>query len=218
MGTVSDPDTLHQRLADYAASLFATEDELLAEVRREMERRDFPMIQVPASTGKLLQVLVAAVGGRRVLEIGTLAGYSAIWMARALPADGRLLTLEKEEEHATVARRFLERAGLSDVVEVRVGEATELLGEIGPDGGWDVVFVDADKESYPLYAEHAARLLRPGGLLLADNALWHGKVVEPDPDETTRSVLGFNEAMAASEAFTATVVPVGDGVMVAARR
>lgn len=215
---MTDPDALHERLRDYGASLFATEDELLLELRREMERRDFPMIQVPAPTGKLLHVLVAAVDARRVLEIGTLAGYSAIWMARGMAAGGSLLTLEKEEEHARVARHFVERAGLSDVVEVRVGEAGELLPEIAPDGGWDVVFIDADKESYPGYAEHAARLLRPGGLLLADNALWHGKVVEPDPDETTRAVRAFNEQMAGSAEFRATVVPVGDGVMVAVRR
>lgn len=215
---MTDPDALHERLSEYTASLFAPEDDLLAEVREEMARRDLPMIQVPAATGKLLQVLVAAVGARRVLEIGTLAGYSAIWMARGMAPGGRLVTLDKEEEHAGVARRFLERAGLSDVVEVRVGEARDLLPEVGPDGAWDTVFVDADKESYPLYAEHAARLLRPGGLLLADNALWHGQVVEPDPDETTRAVLRFNEELAASGDFTATVVPVGDGVMVAVRR
>ena len=205
-------------LERYAADLFDREDPLLTELRAEMERRGFPLIQVPVRTGLLLRILVAATAARSVLEIGTLGGYSALWMAAALPAGGRILSLEKETERAALAREFIEVAGVEGLVEVREGVAAELLPGIGPEGGYDLVFLDADKESYTLYLEHAARLLRPGGLLLADNAFWQGRVLEEAGDPATEGIQAFNRALAASEAFLATIVPSGDGVAIGVRR
>lgn len=205
-------------LERYAAELFRAEEPLLAELREETERRGFPLVQVPARTGLLLRILVTATGARRILEVGTLGGYSSLWMAAALPPGGRLLTLEKSAEHAALAREFVERASLADVVEVREGVAADLLPAIGPDGRFDLVFLDADKESYLLYLDHAARLLRPGGLFLADNAFWHGRVLEREPeDAATIGIQAFNRALARSESFLATILPVGDGVALAVR-
>lgn len=204
-------------LEAWADGLYVEEDEVLKGIRAAMEERGLPLIQVPARTGLLLHLVVRAARARRVLEVGSLAGYSAVWMARALPPDGRLLTLEKEPEHARLARASLRAAGLDDRVEVREGGAAELLGDLNP-GAWDLVFVDADKESYPVYLEHAARLLRPGGVLLADNAFWHGRVLEHDPeDDATRRLLDFHRRLAQSEDFRATVLPVGDGVALGVR-
>jgi predicted O-methyltransferase YrrM len=205
-------------LERYAAELFDREDPLLAELRAEMERRGLPLIQVPVRTGLLLRILVVATGAKRILEIGTLGGYSALWMAAALPAGGRILSLEKESGHAQLAREFLEVAGLDDKVEVREGVAADLLPALGPEGSFDLVFLDADKESYTLYLEHAARLLRAGGLLLADNAFWQGRVLEEPADPASAGVQAFNHALAASEAFLATILPIGDGVAMGVRR
>ena len=204
-------------LEAWAEERYAHEDELLSELRAEMERLDFPLIQVPARTGLLLQVLLRAVDARRVIEVGTLGGYSAIWMGRALPSDGHLLTLEKEPKHAALARSFLEKAGLAAVVEVREGRATELLPAL-ESGAWDVVFLDADKEGYPGYLEQATRLLRPGGLVLADNAFFHGRILSWTPDD--RGAVGidrFHTLLATSPEFTATVIPTGDGVAIGVR-
>ena len=205
-------------LERYVEGLFAGEDDLLVEIRRESEGRGFPRIHVPPVTGRALQLLLKAKGARRVLEVGTLTGYSAVWMARALPSDGRLLTLEADPVAAEAARSFLAKGGLEDRVEVREGRAQELLPEL--DGGaYDAIFLDADKAGLVRYADEAARLLAPGGLLLADNALWKGRVVEPDRmDDDTRAVHEFNVRMAQDERYDATVLPVGDGVLTALRR
>lgn len=208
-------------LEAYAEELFVREDPLLAELRAEQEARGFPLIQVPARTGHLLSILVRAVSARRVVEVGTLGGYSALWMAKALTRDGsRLVTLERSPEHAALAREFIDRAGRREMVEVRVGDASEILPELGPDGGWDLVFVDADKERYGVYMKQAERLLRPGGLLVADNVFWQGRVLEEsgEADDATRALQDFNRALAGHDAFDATILPVGDGVAVAVRR
>lgn len=208
------------RLEAYAADLFVREDPLLAELRAETRARGLPEIQVPARTGLLLQILLRATGARRVVEVGTLGGYSALWMARALPAGSRLITLERDEDHADLAAEFVRRAGLSEAIEIRRGDARRLLPEVGPDGSIDLVFVDADKEGYPAYLQQARRLLRPGGLLVADNAFWKGRVLgEADPDDApTQGVRLFNRTLASDPEFNATILPVGDGIAVAVRR
>ena len=204
-------------LEAWADGLFTREPPLLAELRAELEARGLPLIQVPARTGLLLRLLVLATGARRVLEVGTLGGYSALWMAEALPAGGGLLTLEREPEHAALAREFVRRAGLADRIEVREGVALELLPAVGPERGFDLVFLDADKESYLAYLDHARRLLRPGGLVVADNAFWQGRVLEEAPeDPSTRGIVAFDRALAAADDFVATILPVGDGVAVGA--
>lgn len=207
-------------LEDYAQDLFVREDPLLVELRAEQEARGFPSIQVPARTGHLLAILLRAVGARKVVEVGTLGGYSALWIAKALPSDGRVVTLEKEPEHAALAREFIDRAGRAEMVEVRLGDAVEVLQDLGPDGGWDAMFVDADKERYGVYLKHAQRLLRPGGLLMADNVFWQGRILDDseEADAATRALQDFNRALAGHDQFDGTILPVGDGVAVAVRR
>jgi len=207
-------------LEQYATDLFVREDPLLAELRAEMESRDLPMIQVPARTGLLLSILVRACDARRVLEVGTLGGYSALWMASSLPPEGRLLTLEQSPDHAELAREFIHRAGRSEHMEVRVGNADELLPGVEDEGKWDVVFIDADKERYGFYLKQAERLLRPGGLLLADNVFWQGRILEEtgEADESTKALQEFNRALAGHASFDATILPVGDGVALGVRR
>lgn len=207
-------------LEAYAQELFVREDPLLAELRAEQEARGLPLIQVPARTGHLVGLLIRAASARKVIEVGTLGGYSALWIAKALPSDGRLITLEKVPEHAALAREYIDRAGRAEMVEVRVGDAVDLLQDIGPDGGWDAMFVDADKERYGTYLRQAERLLRRGGLLLADNVFWKGRVLADaeEGDTATRALQDFNRALAGHDAFDATILPVGDGVAVAVRR
>lgn len=208
-----------QALEAYDAALFAREDGLLVELRQEIERRELPRIHIPPAEGKVLQLLLRAIGARRVLEIGTLGGYSAIWMARALPPDGELITLELEEDRAALAREFLRRARLAPRVEVRVGPAADTLRELCARGGeasFDACFIDADKESYPAYLRWARRLVRVGGLILGDNAHWSGHIVEePAPDEGTAALQQFNRALARDPGLESTILPVGDGLAVA---
>jgi caffeoyl-CoA O-methyltransferase len=161
-----------------------------------------------------LQVLLTAIGARRVLEVGTLGGYSAIWMARALPADGELLSIEIEPKHAEFARRYVERAGLNERVEIRVGRALDVLPSLDGER-FDAVFIDADKEPMPTYFDWAIRLLRPGGLVIADNTLWGGKVFDDaEHDEKTKAVREFNRRMATDPRILSILVPTHDGVAI----
>ena len=203
---------MHDGTSDYLAALFAPEDATLLALREEADRSGLPPISISPDEGRLLQVLLRAVGARRVLEVGTLGGYSAIWMARALPADGRLLTLEIEPAHAEFARRHLARAGVADRVEVRIGRALDLLPALDGER-FDAVFLDADKEPLPTYFDWALRLLRPGGLLIADNALWGGRVLDGRvDDDATRAVREFNRKLATDPRVVGIVVPTHDGV------
>jgi caffeoyl-CoA O-methyltransferase len=205
---------------EYIERLFAPQDAHLEAIREAMEREGLPEIQLPPITARTLQFLLGVVEARRVLEVGTLAGYSALWIARAFQASGqvsgRLVTLELDAGRARLARELLDRAGVGDRVEIRVGDAATLLPELGPAGSFDAVFLDADKEGIPRYVEEARRLLRPGGLLLVDNALWKGKV--PDPSETdpaTEAIRESHRVLAADPDFDAMLLPVGDGLLVA---
>ncbi len=155
----------------YVSTLFAEEDDALILAQEEMRREGVPAIYISASEGKMLHVLTLLSRAERILEIGTLGGYSAIWMARALPENGKLISLELEPHHATVARRNVERAGLSDKVEIRVGPALETLATMENEEPFDLVFIDADKDGYVDYLEKTVPLVREGGLILADNTL-----------------------------------------------
>jgi caffeoyl-CoA O-methyltransferase len=171
-----------------------------------------PEIQISALQGRLLQILAASIGARRILEIGTLAGYSSIWMARALPSDGRLVTLELSPRHAEVARSNLARAGLGDRVEVRAGPALETLAAMvaGGEEPFDLAFIDADKEPYAEYFDFAVRLARPGALIIADNVVRGGSVAldEDRGDSRAEGMRRFNEALARDVRVIATEIQV----------
>lgn len=172
-----------------------------------LEAPGLPAIHVSPNQGKFLHLLARACRAERVLEVGTLAGYSAIWLARALPPGGRLVTLELDPHHARVARANLAAAGLDGVAEVVEGPAHESLAKLDEAEPFDLVFVDADKQSYPAYLRQALRLTRPGGVIVADNVVRDGAVVDPDSrDEMVLGVRRFAELVAAEPRLAATVV------------
>jgi caffeoyl-CoA O-methyltransferase len=193
----------------YIAGLFAPQDEALEATVRASQRAGLPEIQVSPNEGKLLQLLAEMVGARRVLEVGTLGGYSAVNLARGMAEDGVLISLELDVRHAEVARQNVERAGLGERVEIRVGDARELLARIADngEGPFDVVFIDADKEGYPEYLEWAMRLTRPGSLILGDNTIWGGTIIDPQ-DNATRAINEFNERLAKDPRLSAIVLPL----------
>jgi caffeoyl-CoA O-methyltransferase len=202
--------------ATYLRTRYWEEDTLLRELREDLERRG-PTIQVSAETGRLLASLVAATGASRVVEVGTLFGYSGVWLSRALPAHGHLDTLELSDAHADAAEEWFARAGLSDRVTVHRGPALQTLA--GLRGPYDAAFIDAAKTEYPDYADHALRLLRPGGMLLADNVIWSDRVADPavaDPD--TEGIRRFHDRITGGSEWLSTVLPVGDGVSVSVKR
>jgi predicted O-methyltransferase YrrM len=193
---------------DYITNLFGAADPVLQAALDESAAAGLPEIAVSPAQGQLLMLLAQSHGARRMLEIGTLGGYSTIWLGRALPPDGTLLTLEASPKHAEVATANVARAGLADQVEVRVGRAQETLPAlIDETPAFDLIFIDADKESYTTYLEWALRLSRPGTLIIADNVVRGGRIVEPDSDD--RNVQGarrFNAMLAADPRVSATIV------------
>ncbi|MFB7554993.1 O-methyltransferase [Streptomyces brevispora] len=194
---------------DYFNALLVGSDEALDAAVEASEKAGLPAIQVAANQGKLLNLLARLQGARTVLEIGTLGGYSTIWLARALPEGGRLVTLEADPECAEVARRNIERAGLADVVEIRVGLALDTLPELAEQGygPFDVVFIDADKPSNPDYLAWSLKLTRPGSLIVADNVVRDGEVVDAtSEDPKVRGVRRFTELVAAEPNLTATAL------------
>ena len=201
-------------IGEYVVRLFAPEDELLVSLREEADRTGLPPISISPDTGRLLQVLLTAIRAERVLEVGTLGGYSAIWIARALGAGGSLLTIEVDPHHAEFARRYLARAGVETKVEIRVGRALDVLASLDGER-FDAIFLDADKEPLPTYFEWALRLVRPGGLIIADNALWGGRVIDDrSNDDATLGVRELNRRMATDPRVASILVPTHDGVVV----
>jgi predicted O-methyltransferase YrrM len=205
------------RLTDYVTELFAPEDPVLQGIRARQDKLGLPPINISADEGKLLQVLLRAVGARRVLEIGALAGYSGVWLARVLPPDGTLTTIEKDHRHAELARQAFAEAGLGTRARVLEGGALEVLPTLAP--GFDAVFVDADKAPLAQYFDWSVRLLRNGGLLLLDNAFRHGSVIDPkDRTPDTEGIRAFNRLAAADPRLIGTIVPIRDGLLVAVKQ
>lgn len=203
-------------LAAYVAARFAREDAALAAVRAGHRTADLPVIHVSAEEGAILALLVRAIGARRVLEVGTLGGYSGIWLARALPPDGLLVTVEGDERHAAHAREAFARAGVADRVRLIVGEGLDTLATL--DDVFDAVFLDADKAPLPEYFAHAMRLLRVGGLLLCDNTFMDGRIADPAADGSdVRGMRAFNDLVARDGRLVAAVIPVRDGLLAAVR-
>ena len=196
----------------YLTDLLVGQDDVLRETLRSSDAAGLPAINVSPPQGKLLHLLARLGGARRVLEIGTLAGYSTIWLARALPAGGRVITLEMEPKHAEVARANFARAGLESVIELRLGKALDTLPGLTGEGPFDLFFIDADKASIPQYFEWSLRLSRPGSLIVVDNVVRGGEVADAtSTDEAVRGVRRLNEMMAAEPRVSATVIQTVGG-------
>lgn len=193
----------------YVTSLLAPEDDALEQTQASAAAEGLPPISVSATQGMLLQLLVRSLRARAVLELGTLAGYSAIWMARGLGDGGRVVTCELDPHHAEVARRNFERAGVADRVDQRVGPGNDSLDALAAEGAgpFDLVFIDADKGGYAEYLRKTMQLVRPGSVIVADNVVRHGEVADASSDDpTVAGVQRFLEAVAAEPRLEATVV------------
>jgi predicted O-methyltransferase YrrM len=184
-------------------------DPVLEQALQANAAAGLPSIDVAPNQGKLLHLLARIQGARRILEIGTLGGYSTIWLARALPSGGKLITLEVETKHAEVARTNIERAGLSSIVELRLGPALESLSQLHKEGvpPFDLIFIDADKQNIPAYLDWSLRLSRPGTVIVTDNVIRDGAVINPeDPDPQVQGVRRFFEMLAANPRLDATAL------------
>jgi len=197
-------DALWSDVDGYIAEHLIGADDALDAALRASDAAGLPPIQVSAAQGKMLHLLARSIGARNILEIGTLAGYSAIWMARALPADGRLVTLEVSAKHAEVARANAARAGVGERVDVRVGAALDTLPKLS--GPFDLSFIDADKANIPAYFDWAVKLSRPGSLIVVDNVVRDGGLIDPNGDESVQGVRRLHEQLANDRRVSATTI------------
>jgi caffeoyl-CoA O-methyltransferase len=193
---------------------FAPEDEVLTGANARAQAASMPAIQISPVQGKLLQVLAIAAGARKILEIGALAGYSGTWLARALPPDGRLITLEFEPKHAEVARETFRQAGVADRVEIRLGPALESLPSLVSEAPFDLIFIDADKQSYPQYLDWAVRLSRPGTIIVADNVIRSGRAFDPPAgDVNAEGAAAYNAALLGNPRLVSVALAMDDDGM-----
>jgi predicted O-methyltransferase YrrM len=179
-------------------------------------------MQIAVEQGQMLSLLARLIGARLTLEVGTFCGYSALWVALALPADGKLVACDVSADWTAIGRKFWKEAGVDDRIELRLGPGLETLAALekeGYAGRFDLAFIDADKEGYDEYYDRALRLVRPGGLIVFDNMLWHGTVADPQArDEGTENIRALNAKIAADSRVDKVMVPMGDGLMLARRR
>lgn len=207
---------LTPELADYVRASSEPPDDvaadLLAETAEMADRGEIPpTFQIAPEQGTFMQVLATALGARRAIEIGTFTGYSAMCVARGLPADGSLLCLDIDERWTAVARRYWERAGLTDRIELRLGDAHETLRTVPAEPTFDLAFVDADKTGYADYVEQLHPRMRPNGVVLLDNTLRHGRVIDPRSDDD-RAVVELNAALVADPRWETVLLPLADGL------
>ena len=209
--------TYNDVLEKYIRETFAAEDEILQTIRSEIPIRGLPEITIRPEEGRFLQFIVAASGARQAVEIGTLGGYSGVWIApRGLPGlaiGEKLITLEISEKHAAVAADHFELAGVADQVDLRVGDAHELLEVLAQEGPFELVFIDAEKEGYPAYLDWAEANLRPRGIVAGHNAFGFGTIGDSDAsDPEVAPIRLFNERLASDDRFISTIFPAGDGI------
>lgn len=198
----------------YVRSLFSQEDEVLQSIAPGLAERGFPQISVPAEVGKTLYLLAKLSGARRILEIGALGGYSTIWLARALPETGELVSLELKEEHAEFARENVAKAGLSDRVSFIVGNAKESLDQlVQADASFDFFFIDADKPNYLYYLKRAIQLASPHAVITADNLFQHGRIFDQsDKGTSPATIRQFNQRIAEHPQLESIILTIGDGL------
>ncbi|MEJ2903886.1 O-methyltransferase [Pedobacter panaciterrae] len=193
----------------YISQMLAPEDEVLQETIKSLDTAEMPQISVTANQGKFLQVIALMCNAKRVLELGTLAGYSTIWLARSLPEDGKIVTIEFDPRHANVAKQNIKNAGLLDKVDIRVGKAMDIMLEIkeAKEEPFDLIFIDADKPPYTEYFEMALSLSHPGTVIICDNVIREGKVLdENSTDDRVIGVQRFNKLLASNKNVTATIL------------
>ena len=205
------------QVEEYAEAHTTPDGELFERLAEETRAKTTaPQMMVGRIEGRFLATLVALSGARRILEFGTFTGYSSISMASALPADGKVITLDVDPEATAIARRYMDESGHGDKIEIRLGPALETLQDV--EGPFDLIFIDADKPNYVNYYESALPLLADDGLMIADNVLWSGRVVEDDGDESTRAIKEFNEHVRADDRVVSVMLTVRDGMTLVRKR
>jgi predicted O-methyltransferase YrrM len=208
----------NDQVSDYITRLFVQHDPIQEHVLENTPRQGLPAISVKPEEGRFLQVLVRAIGATNALEIGSLGGYSGIWIARGLAPGGRLITLEKEPRHAAVAQEHFTAAGVADRVEIRTWDALHTLQTLTSEAPFDFIFIDADKPGYHDYYQWAIEHLRLGGMVAAHNAFRGGSVAQArDDDEHTAIMRRFNQQVAADSRVLSTIFPAGDGTLLAVK-
>jgi caffeoyl-CoA O-methyltransferase len=208
------------RIAAYISQVYAPEDDLLADIRARSAAAGLPDIQVAALDARHLEVLAGLSGARRAVEIGTLGGYSGVALLRGMGESGELDTIEIDPRHAEIARESFRRAGVGERARIHVGRALDLLPGLAARGPFDLVFIDADKDSYPGYLDWAADNLQPGGLVLLDNAFLFGHLPDPPAGERAVSIKAMqsvHQTLAKSGRFRATALPTGEGLALGVR-
>lgn len=220
----SEEESMSERSTPVTEALFAyvaahttTEDAFLADLRAAAAEAGLPRIWIAAEQASFMQIMLRAARVRDVLEVGTLGGYSSIWMARALPEGGRVRTVEVEPKHADFAERWIGRSDVADRIEVVRGAGKDVLPTIAA-GSADAIFLDADRSTYPHYLPECLRILRPGGLLMVDNAFVDGNIADPGFTEGTAPVMrDFMDMLAATPELQGVIVPIGDGLWLGVR-
>lgn len=210
--------TYNDQLSSYISSLFAVEDEYLLRAREDSPKHGLPFGSIKPEEGRFLQFLVSAVGAVKAVEIGTLGGYSGIWIARGLIPGGKLITIDMEAKHADIAQENFNAAGLGEVVDIRVGNAHHILTELSHEGPFDFVFIDADRPGYPAFFDWAVENIRPGGVVAAHNAFRKGTVAGiGEDDEHSELMRQFNLQAANNPLVTSTIYPAGDGTLISVK-
>lgn len=216
--TLNLTDNLYQYLLDHSLR----EDGIARQLRERTAEHEWARMQVGPEQGQFMALLAELIGARRMIEVGTFTGYSALCLARALPEDGRLVCCDISAEWTAIGIPYWEQAGVRERIDLRIAPAIETLDELldnDEDGQYDLAFIDADKTHYVHYYERCFKLLRAGGLVMFDNTLWGGSVADPsDRDADTQAIRDLNDLLLADERITLSLVPIGDGLTLARKR
>ncbi len=214
--------TLTERLHQYLLSTSLHEPPILTRLREETARFPVASMQIAPEQGQFMALLVQLMGAQRCIELGVFTGYSALWVALALPPQGKLIACDINKEWTDVAQRYWQEAGAADRIELRLAPALEILDELlasGKAGSFDFIFIDADKENYSNYYERSLQLLRRGGLIVVDNVLWSGRVADSkEQDSATVAIRRFNASLYFDERITLSMLPLADGLTLAYKR
>jgi predicted O-methyltransferase YrrM len=213
---------IDDRLYSYLIAHSVRDLPVLAELRAETAKHPKAGMQISPEQGQFMALLVELIGAKRTIEVGTFTGYSALVVALALPAEGRVIACDVSEEFTAMARRYWAKAGIANKIDLRLAPANETLDKLlatGEAGRFDFAFIDADKENYVGYYERCLKLVRAGGLIAVDNVLWDGKVADPAVDgEDTRAIRALNDQLKSDERVSLSMVPIGDGLTLARKR
>jgi len=216
------PTLNNEKLYDYTLATWLRDSDVKKRLREETRKLTAGGMQIGPDQGQLMALLVKAIGARRIVEVGTFTGYSALSMAEALPEDGRLVACDVSKEWTTIARRYWQEAGVAEKIDLRLGEAIDTLYQLigdGQAGKFDMAFIDADKQNYERYYEACLLLVRKGGLILIDNVLWGGSVIDPaKTDDDTTAIRTLNLKLRDDDRIDLGLIPTGDGLTVALKR